>query len=93
MNIYLKHKNSAVLDSLAVDYATNLRRVFGKRILGPEKPYVSRVSNYYLQSIMLKVESEASMVKVKGLLRQIYVSMAADARLKQAVVYYDVDPV
>lgn len=93
VNIYLKHKNSAVLDSLAVDYATNLRRVFGKRILGPEKPYVSRVSNYYLQSIMLKVESEASMVKVKGLLRQIYVSMAADARLKQAVVYYDVDPV
>ena len=93
VNIYLKHENSAVLDSLAVDYATNLRRVFGKRILGPEKPYVSRVSNYYLQSIMLKVESEASMVKVKGLLRQIYVSMAADARLKQAVVYYDVDPV
>lgn len=93
INIYLKHKNAATVDSLAVSYTNALRRTFGNRVLGPEKPYVSRVSTWYLQSIMLKVESGASMAKVKSLLRAIYVAMAPDPRMKQAVVYYDVDPV
>lgn len=93
VNIYLKHRDAAVVDSLAVSYTMALRRVFGNRVLGPEKPYISRISTYYLQSIMLKVESGASMSKVKELLRQIYVNMASDSRMKQAVVYYDVDPV
>ena len=93
VNIYLKHRDAAAVDSLAVSYTMALRRVFGNRVLGPEKPYISRISTYYLQSIMLKVESGASMSKVKELLRQIYVSMASDFRMKQAVVYYDVDPV
>ncbi len=92
VNIYLKHRDSAIVDSLAVSYSNALRKVFGSRVLGPEKPYVSRVSSFYLQSIMLKIESEASMAKVKDLLRRIYVDMATDSRMKQAVVYYDVDP-
>ena len=93
INVYLKHKDAASVDSLAVDYSNRLRSVFGARVLGPEKPYVSRVSTWYLQSVMLKIESGASMKKVKQLLRQIYESMAADRRMKQAMVYYDVDPV
>lgn len=93
VNIYLKHKDAATVDSLAVSYTMALRRTFGQRVLGPEKPYVSRVSTWYLQSVMLKVESEASMAKVKALLREIYIRMASDPRMKQAMVYYDVDPV
>lgn len=93
INIYLKHKDAATVDALAVAYSNRLRETFGSRVLGPEKPYVSRVSTWYLQSIMLKVEAGASMKKVKALLRQIYELMAADPRMKQAVVYYDVDPV
>ncbi len=93
VNIYLKHKDAATVDSLAVSYTMALRRTFGQRVLGPEKPYVSRVSTWYLQSVMLKVESEASMTKVKALLREIYIGMASDPRMKQAMLYYDVDPV
>lgn len=93
INIYLKHKDAATVDALAVAYSNRLRETFGSRVLGPEKPYVSRVSTWYLQSIMLKVEAGASMKKVKALLRHIYELMAADPRMKQAVVYYDVDPV
>ena len=93
VNIYLKHKDAATVDSLAVSYTIALRRTFGQRVLGPEKPYVSRVSTWYLQSVMLKVESEASMTKVKALLREIYIGMASDPRMKQAMLYYDVDPV
>ena len=50
-------------DRAAVAYTMALRKVFGERVLEPEKPFVSRVATYYLQSIMLKVEAGASMKK------------------------------
>ncbi|MDE6669692.1 MAG: primosomal protein N', partial [Muribaculaceae bacterium] len=81
------------VDALAVTYTLALRKVFGERVLGPEKPLVSRVATWFLQSIMLKVEANASMRKVKDLLRSVTASLASDSRLKSAVIYYDVDPV
>ena len=41
---------------------------------------------------MLKVEVEASMAKVKSILRTIFESLARDPRMKSSVIYYDVDP-
>lgn len=93
INIYLKHKDAATVDAIAVKYALMLREVFGDRVLGPDKPYVSRVSTWWIQSIMLKVEDTASMVKVKQLLREIFTRMATDSRMRGTAVYYDVDPV
>ncbi len=90
--INLKHKDAALADRGAVVLASALRNVFGERVLGPERPFVSRVANWYLQTIMLKVEAGASMKKVKDLLRQTYEYACADPSLKGAVVYYDVDP-
>lgn len=80
-------------DEAAVKYTMALKGVFGNRVFGPEKPFVSRVATYYLQSIMLKIESGASMKKVKYILRNIYESMARDRAIKTSTVYYDVDPV
>ncbi|MBD5221478.1 MAG: primosomal protein N' [Bacteroidales bacterium] len=93
INIYLKNKDASAVNSLAVSYALALKNIFGERVLGPEKPYVGRVSNWYLQSIMLKVESQASMVKVKEILRRLYLQFAEDPRMKTSQIYYDVDPV
>ncbi|MDE6399239.1 MAG: primosomal protein N', partial [Muribaculaceae bacterium] len=70
-----------------------LRNVFGERVLGPEKPFVSRVATWYMQSIMLKVEAGASMKKVKDLLRQILASISMNPDIKSSIIYYDVDPV
>lgn len=92
INIYLKNKDPKAVDEAAYLMADALRNVFGNRVLGPEKPFVSRVATYYLQSIMLKVESSASMQKVKHILRTLYESLARDQRIKTSVIYYDVDP-
>lgn len=92
INIYFKHKDAATVDRLAVMYAQELRKIFGERVLGPEKPFVSRVALWYLQCIMLKVESNASMKKVKDLLHQLYERLAILPDMRSAVLYYDVDP-
>ena len=53
---------------------------------------MSRVALWYIQSIMLKIESNASMKKVKDLLREIYERAASMSEMKSTQIYYDVDP-
>lgn len=93
INVYIKNKDARTVDEAAVKLAMAMRNVFGGRVLGPEKPFVSRIATYYLQCIMLKVETEASMKKVKYILRNIYESLGRDPVVKSSIVYYDVDPV
>lgn len=94
INIYLKHRDDATVGELAVRYSGLLRQVFGTRVLGPMAPFVARVQNLFIRQVVLKMETAASMAKVKGILRQLYEQMlAADARMKAVKLYYDVDPV
>ena len=93
INIYLRHRDRALLDVLAVDYTRELQRIFGTRVLGPERPYVSKIANMNIQTIMLKVEAGASMAKVKAILRSLYVQMSRDPRFRGIMLHYDVDPV
>ncbi|MCH5231666.1 MAG: primosomal protein N', partial [Muribaculaceae bacterium] len=92
INIYLRNKNPQMADKAAVDFTLALRKIFGDRVLGPEKPYISRIASYYIQSIMLKMEVGVSMKKVKDILRQVYASLASTPEMRSSVIHYDVDP-
>ena len=92
INIFIRNKNPEMCDKAAIDFTLALRKVFGDRVLGPEKPYVSKIASYYIQSIMLKMEVGVSMKKVKDILRQIYASIVNTTAMKTSMVHYDVDP-
>ncbi len=93
INVYIRNKDSEMCDRAARELAGALRQSLGNRVLGPEKPFIARISNQYIQSIMLKIEVEASMTKAKAFLRAIYESLAASPAIKTSTIYYDVDPV
>ncbi|MEG1765307.1 MAG: primosomal protein N' [Muribaculaceae bacterium] len=91
--IYLKHKDNNIVTEVSVRYSNMLRQVFENRVLGPEAPIVARVQQFHIRQIVLKMENESSMVKVKLILRKIYENMLkADSRMKGTILYYDVDP-
>ena len=90
--IYLKHRDNDTLIEIASIYASRLRELFGNRIFGPEEPMVARVQSLHIRKIMLKVEINASMKKVKTILRNTYEQMHQHPRMKGMIVYYDVDP-
>lgn len=92
INIYLKHRDEDLLIKAAAGYAETLRPLFGNRILGPDEPHIARIQSLYIRKIMLKVEIQASMSKVKAILRSVYEAQMADKSLRSLVVYYDVDP-
>lgn len=92
IDIYIKHKDSAEATRLANIYAARLRELFGNRVSGPQEPMVARVKLMYIRKIMLKIEVEASMTKVKEILRNLYIQTASSPLTRGLRLYYDVDP-
>lgn len=90
--IYLKHRNNDTLSEIATIYASRMRELFGNRVFGPEEPIISRIQSLYIRKIMLKVEINASMKKVKQILRDTFEQMHQQPRMKGMIIYYDVDP-
>ena len=93
INLDIKHKDNIKLNVIAQNLAKTLKQQFGERILGPETPLISRVRNYYIQSIMIKAEKEGvSVMKIKSVLKDILKRFEADPANKGAYVQIDVDP-
>ncbi|MCP9610778.1 replication restart helicase PriA [Coprobacter tertius] len=90
--IYLKHRDENLLDSLSRAYADRLRKLFGNRILGPDNPPVARIQTLYIRKIVLKIETRASMAKVREYLLLAQDEMLHDERFRSLILYYDVDP-
>ncbi len=89
----IKHKDQMKLQVVAQNLAKTLKQQFGDRILGPETPLISRVRNYYIQSVMIKAEKEGvSVMKIKSVLRDILRRFEGDPANKGAFVQIDVDP-
>lgn len=90
--VYMKHRNETLLDLMAQTMAAKLRTVFGNRVLGPDKPPVARVQTLFIRKIVLKIEANAPMARVRELLVRIQKETVAEDRFKSLIVYYDVDP-
>lgn len=93
INIYVKHRDEHTARECASLLSACLREVFGPRVSPPKEPAVARVSSMYIRTIMLKVEREVAMSKVKEILRARYVELTASPIMRGVTVYYDVDPV
>ena len=90
--VYLKHRKESVLDMAADAMATMLRSGLGDRVLGPDKPSVARIQTLYIKKMIVKVEQNASMTKVRDYLMAVQRSIVEDERFRSLIVYYDVDP-
>jgi primosomal protein N' (replication factor Y) len=89
----IKHKQPEMLHQQAHYLATELRKHFGNRVMGPEVPLISRVRNYYIQSIILKFEKDTiSITKVKAILQDVLLQFQTTKLSKGSIVQPDVDP-
>jgi primosomal protein N' (replication factor Y) len=93
INLDIKHKDQSKLNRIANHFALILKQQFGDRVLGPEAPLVSRIRNYYIQKILIKVEKEGvSVQKLKVALQQIIQKFETEAMAKGSIIQIDVDP-
>lgn len=92
IHITIKHVDEQVALHSATIIANELTQLFGRRILGPQAPTISRMQNMFLQRIILKMEKTANPAKMKQALMDRINIVLGDYALKGTSVVVDVDP-
>ena len=90
--IYMRHKDNRLLDSAAMEMGARLRQWFSSRVLGPDKPAVSKVKTMNIRKIMLKLELGIDLALVRKYLRQAQQQMMQNKQYSSLQIYFDVDP-
>jgi primosomal protein N' (replication factor Y) len=92
ISIVLKGRDEQALESAAKQFAVALSATFGDRILGPTKPPVSRIQSLYIRHILLKIENNASVQKVREAIR-FHRRQVFDLPVNRSIfVHFDIDP-
>ena len=92
ISILLKHKNQEKVNEGAKILAGWLRDKLDKRVLGPEKPPVGKVKDYYLKTIIVKIERGPNFSGFKQYVHECIDRFTADASLRSIRIDCDVDP-
>lgn len=90
IEIVLRSKDEKILDESCKYYTTILRNQFGNRVLGPSRPPVSRVQLLFIRKVLLKIELNANVQKVREALLSTEQNFMQS--FKNIIIHYDVDP-
>lgn len=90
--VYLKHRQNAIVEAAGVEMGARLRQWFSGRVLGPDKPGISKVKSLSIRKIVLKLEPSLNMAEVRKYLALAQHQMLQDKRYASLQIYYDVDP-
>lgn len=90
--VFLKHRMDNVVESAATEFAGRLRSILGSRVLGPDKPAVARIKELNIRKIVIKLENNIDLARVRLCLRQQQTALMQDKRYGALQMYYDVDP-
>ncbi|MDO9256467.1 MAG: primosomal protein N' [Bacteroidales bacterium] len=92
VQLSVRHVDADLINRAADELAKRLRSLFGKRVLGPEYPTVSRIRNQYLKNILIKFEKGIPLPKAKDEIRNAIIKLNAHPDYKPVRVVIDVDP-
>ncbi len=91
-SVTLRHKDPNRLNSGANALAVRLRAIFGRRLQGPTPPPIDRVREEWIVGFMLKIESGASSLRARKLLREAIAQWSTEGNYKSIIVDINVDP-
>ncbi len=90
--VYLKHRQDAVVAAAGMEMGALLRQWFSGRVLGPDKPGISKVKSLSIRKIVLKLEPGLNMAEVRKYLALAQQQLLRAKRYSSLQIYYDVDP-
>lgn len=93
VKVTLKHENKAISEKAAVFLKRMLAAELGvDNVLGPEEPIISKIRNQYLMEILVKLNKQPSIQKMKDNLKIICQSVEREKDFKKLRITLDVDP-
>lgn len=91
--VFLRHRAEPTVHAAALDLGARLRQLFPRRVLGPDKPSVAKVSGQHIRKLVVKLEPGLPMPRVRQTLLLLRQQLLSDKRYATLQLYYDVDPV
>ena len=67
IRINVKHRDKEIINRAAFQLAETLRKKLGRMVLGPEFPLVMQVQKWYIKSILVKINRDLSVARIKEL--------------------------
>jgi primosomal protein N' (replication factor Y) len=92
IRISLKHKERGALNTFAEILGSDLKSFFGKRVLGPEFPVISRIQLWYIKTILIKIEKEKPLAKAKEAVSDAIARLEKQKGAGGLKIAIDVDP-
>jgi primosomal protein N' (replication factor Y) len=92
VEVMLRHRQKEVVDSAAAHLAIKLKEVLGEKVMGPEYPLVSRIQNYHLKRLLVKIQHGKRLTQVKQQLAECVRELNAMPDFRQVRITLDVDP-
>ena len=91
IKITCRDKNFQKLDKAALWFGTALRTQLKENVLGPEPPPVSRIRNFYITNILVKIPKEQSLTKTKKVIAAVNSSFNGIKDFSSVRITIDVD--
>ncbi len=92
VRINIKHKDRGLLNQYAENLGNDLKQLFGKRVLGPESPVISQLQQWYIKTILIKIEREKPPAKAKQLISEAIERIEKEKGASSLRIAVDVDP-
>ncbi len=93
LKITLKHKKVNIVNDISEYFGAMLRKYFKDRVLGPQAPIISRIQNYHIKEILVKIEPEMSLQKAKRTIISIADLLKQKNNFSNVIISFNVDPV
>ncbi|HBK41789.1 MAG TPA: primosomal protein N', partial [Porphyromonadaceae bacterium] len=91
ISIVFKHKDEHKVESGSAFFARLLQQSLGEMVLGPNKPFISRIQQYHLRQILLKLDNHLSPAKTRQFIKSVESRFREKQDFKYLVLYFDVD--
>ncbi|MBD98494.1 MAG: primosomal protein N' [Verrucomicrobia bacterium] len=92
IHLSVRHRDQHDAERAARMLSVELKKLLGKRLLGPETPSIARIRNYYHQNMMIKLEHGISLDLVKSQLAKVLAEFRADKKHQSVRIVVNVDP-
>ncbi|MCX8019883.1 MAG: primosomal protein N' [Chitinophagaceae bacterium] len=93
IKLTFRHKTKEVSQQASYRFADMMKTEYGKFLVGPAAPLVSRVRNFFLMELMLKLPPNAQILKQsKEAIRNCIAVLHQDKKFRSVSVIADIDP-
>ena len=92
IKINLKSKKNEILFNSANWLADSLRNISNIEVLGPEYPLISRINNFFIVNILLKIDSKSNIPNQKKLIEIVLSRFNKYPEFRSVKILIDVDP-